>query len=138
MSAKDNEVTEEETLSVWAKILGPVYTLPGFARRLDVEEAEVLARIQTHDVWVLTTGDGAMVFPASQLTDSNTVLAGLPEILRIFAEAGEDGWTLASVLNADWEELGDRSPLQWLREQPTDSPISVTQWAQRTVRRWSH
>lgn len=138
MSASSEAASEEDTRSVWAEIIGPIYTLPGVARHLGLKESEVLARIQTHDLWALTTSDGAIVVPASQFNDDNTVLDGLPEILRVFADAGQDsGWTLASALNGKWEELGDRSPLECLREQPTDSPITVLQWAQRTARRWS-
>ena len=131
-------MSNDDSPEVWAEVIGPVYSLAGAARRLGLSMEEVIDRVIATEVWALTTTDGVTVFPASQFTEADTVIEGLPEILRIFEDAGEAGWTLASALNSQWDDLGGRTVLEWLREEPESTPLTATQWARNTAHRWSH
>lgn len=130
-------MNEDTSSEVWAEVIGPVYSLAGAARRLGISMEEVIDRVITTEVWALTTTDGVIVFPASQFTEADTIVEGLPEVLRIFEDAGENGWTLAAALNSQWDDLGGRTVLEWLGEKPEDTLLTAAQWAHNTVHRWA-
>lgn len=91
--------------SPWNEVAGPFTRTEGAMARLGgISRQAVASKAKRHRLLRLVTSDGVHLFPVWQFTRSG-VLAGLPEILSLFAEV--DGWTVAGWLRSVDPELGE-------------------------------
>ena len=104
--------------SPWDELIGPFYGPAQVARALgDVSRQAVADRRQRRTLLGLKTADGHWVYPVFQFDRHNSVLSGLPELLRILAASDVDDWSLAGWLASPLRSLGGRTPIEWLRSE---------------------
>ena len=93
-------MTEDES-NLWARIIGPCYTVPSMARTLGWTEAEVVEAGHTLRLQMLLTDDDVYLFPAFQLRDGR-VIEGLTDVLRVLQTGTQGRWTWAQWLNTPY------------------------------------
>lgn len=110
--------------SRWDDLLGPFFTTGQMTRLLGGISRQALAeRRERRTVLGLMTADGVVVYPTFQLDTHNRVLPGLSEVLRSFDPTAVDEWTLAGWLVARHGALGERSVVEWLRQERDLAPL---------------
>ncbi len=101
--------------SPWDSLLGPFYTASGVARLLGGVSRQAIAdRRRRNTLLGLQTTGGTWLYPAVQFDGRGYVVEGLAAMLKVFADAPVDGWTVAGWLAATHEALSHRSVFEWL------------------------
>ena len=122
--------------SEWDEILGPFYTTAGVRALLGgVTRQAVESRRQRDAVLGCRTDDGTWLYPTFQFVGADDervqVLRGLPATLKVFADAGFDGWTLGWWLRTANIHLEGCSPEEWLRSGRSADVVAEAAAAQR-------
>jgi hypothetical protein len=124
-----------ESAGAWRDHLGPL---------LDVQQAMDLLGVTTrqavydlvsrHRLLALRRRGGVMAFPAFQFdADSGRPYSVIASVLRAFAAAGVDGYTVATWLATAQDELDARTPVSLLADPTADSSVRAA--AERTAAR---
>lgn len=95
---------------------------PRVAAHLGITRQAVDKRRRAGRLLALQSGRGDWLYPVCQFTDDG-VLPGIDRYLAAFPASG--GWTRLDVLLAPAEEIGDRSPLEALRQGNVEAAVRV-------------
>lgn len=123
-----------EKTRVWKDLVGPADDTVGTLRTLGISEPELTDLVDRRMLLAVTTSDGKVLFPMFQF-DGLEMLAGLPDVMAVFAGVPVDDWTLASWLLAPSDSLEGLSVVDWLRA--GRDPASVRAHADTAASRWS-
>lgn len=96
-------------------LVGPFWSAAQVQEALDPSASE--ASTVLVPLLVLETSDGSTVYPVSQFERRGgrvEVKAGLVPLLARLSPF--DAWAVAVLINTPAPELGERTPLQWLKE----------------------
>ncbi len=102
--------------TLWNDVAGPFFDSDGVRALLgDITKQAVSDRVRRHRLLGLRTGSGRLVYPTFQF-DGRRVVPGLPEALTVIAPDDTEGWYVASWFTTSDAALGDRSPIEALRQ----------------------
>lgn len=110
----------------WAEQLGPAYRQGDVARLLGKSRQAVSADT---GLLRLEMRDGEIGYPIFQF-DGRRKLPGVREVVGILSPVAASTWTIASWLTSPAAVLGDRPPIQALRDRDVEA---VTAAARRTA-----
>lgn len=118
--------------------VGPVYRSGQVQQLLGVSRQAVHDRTRHHRLLALRTTDHMTVYPARQFARGR-VLAGVPEMMAVFATAIDtgdvDAWTVAAWANSTKPALHDLSVWDWLATYADHEPVLGLAGA--AVARWT-
>lgn len=102
------------TKARWEDQLGPSMSSTGLQHATGLSRQALAQAVHAHRVLRLTTKDGRTRYPAFQLGRDGKPRSWLRQVLREFAGAAVNGWTVASWLTSPQPELVGRSPLEFV------------------------
>lgn len=100
----------------WERHLGQLLTHKQMLEVTGWTKQNLSQAVREHRVLRLEATDGTAGYWSQGLTETepHRPLAGLKDVLRIWAQAGTAAWTVASWLSTPQPELGGRTPRQAL------------------------
>jgi len=107
----------------WAEQLGPAYRQGDVARLLGKSRQAVSA---DKGLLRLEMRDGEIGYPLFQF-QGRRVLPGVRDVVGILAPMVATSWTIASWLTSPAVELGDRTPLEALRDNHGDRVLALAE-----------
>jgi hypothetical protein len=110
--------------------VGPFLDTSGVRARLHVSRQRVHALAKQGGLLKATTSDGVSVYPAYQF-DGDRIVHGLRDVLAPFSDA--DAWMVVTWFPTPDPELGDRSPIEALRDGDVSEAARV---ARSTAAAW--
>lgn len=126
---------DEADWILWVKLVGPFLDGEGAASFTHRTIDELRAMSARHDVLMLETGNGEIVFPRHQFTDDGDPVPHLGEVLTALSHGTTDRWTWALWLSAPNEDHGDQPAWVWLAN--GGDPAPVISEAYRDAGRWA-
>ncbi|MFG2803829.1 hypothetical protein [Streptomyces pseudovenezuelae] len=113
---------------------GPFYDLNGVAELLDISPAEAEKRGEVRELLMVNTPDGRFLFPVWQFAEDHPNRR-VARILTVFRDLRVSPWMVVQWATAPNPELGDVTPVDWLRgKQPLEL---VLEDARAYAARWS-
>ncbi len=101
--------------ALWERQLGPVLDIRQAQELLGVGSRQAVHDlVQRHRLLALTTGDRRTLVPLFQFGAAGRPYEPIPPILRVFAEAGATGWTVASWFTTPSADLDGQTPIAWI------------------------
>jgi len=91
-------MTDDESPSPWAEIVGPCYTVVSIARTLEWTSEQVTAAVESLSLLELETDEGVLLYPAFQIADRH-VVDGVGDVLHVLRTGTKSTWTWAQWLN---------------------------------------
>lgn len=103
-------MTDDESRSPWAEIVGPCYTVASVARALGWTPEEVSVAVESLSLLELETSDGVLLYPAFQVVDGR-IIDGVGDVLRVLSTGTGGTWTWAQWLNSPIDDdTGEPAP----------------------------
>ncbi|GAA2523980.1 hypothetical protein [Streptomyces longisporus] len=113
---------------------GPFYDSSGVAELLDISPAEAEKQGEMRELLMVNTTDGRFLFPVWQFTDDH-LHRRVAKVLTVFRDLSISPWMVVQWATAPNPELGDVTPVEWLRGNQPTGP--VLEDARAYAARWS-
>jgi hypothetical protein len=102
--------------ALWQRQLGPLLEMRQAQQLLGVGSRQAVHDLTSrHRLLALVAQDRRTLIPLFQFNDAGRPYEAVPSILRIFAEAGATGWTVASWFTTPSPDLEGHTPIAWVK-----------------------
>ncbi|MFJ6784459.1 hypothetical protein [Streptomyces yangpuensis] len=113
---------------------GPFYDLVGASQLLGISPADAEKRGEAHELLMVGTADGGVLFPVWQFTGRRPH-SRVAKALAVFRDMQTSSWLVVQWATAPNPQLGGATPIEWLRRNQPLEP--VLEDARAYAARWS-